>query len=130
MIFFEDPNALAELRRIKEEHLKRRMLASSCPNESDTDTITTKTLRDELSRRHKRRGKDCYSLVQEGVITKPYMSRILQSTDFAPAAGVKHIENILQHNSPCVSGGTFRPANPNLISKNEFEARRSKALLK
>ena len=57
------------------------------------------------------------------------MSRIVQSTEFIPSSGVSHTDNILEPNSPTVSGGVFQSPDPKQMSRNEFELRKSISFL-
>ena len=67
--------------------------------------------------------KDCFSLVKEELSHNPFMTKLLKSHDFKPEPGVSHIDNILLQNSPSVSGGAFKPPNPMLMSRADFNKR-------
>ena len=67
--------------------------------------------------------RDCFSLVKEELSHNPFMSKLLKSYDFKPESGVTHIDNVLLQNSPSVSGGAFKPPNPMLMSRTEFNNR-------
>ena len=51
--------------------------------------------------------KDCYSIVTEELSHNPFMTKILQSSDFLPTPGVKHTDDLSLANSPSVDGGAF-----------------------
>ena len=69
--------------------------------------------------------RDCFSLVKEELSHNPFMSKLLKSYDFKPESGVTHIDNVLLQNSPSVSGGAYKPPNPMLMSRTEFNKRTS-----
>ena len=90
------------------------------------------TLKSELKelRKVKRNRYDNYSLVCEPLSHNPFMTKILKSQNFTPAAGVKHIDNVEMKNSPSVDGGEFRSPREGIMSRKEFELRTSLTVLK
>ena len=130
VVFFQDPDALAELRKIKEEQHQRRILAES-RNSTIENEVTNTRLRKELREMRKNRSrKDCYTLVHENLHLNPFMTKILRSNDFTPSAGVTHKDNVLLPNSPSCSGGDFKSPKSNMMSRAEFEMRTSLTILK
>ena len=79
VIFFHDPDAVNELRKIKEEQHSRRILAES-RNSTIEAELTTHKLRRELREMRKGRArKDCYTIIPENLHLNPFMTKILKS---------------------------------------------------
>ena len=68
---------------------------------------------------------DCYSLMQDERSRNPFMRNIGKSAEFSPSRGVTHVDRPGDASSPRVSGGVYRHPNANIISRKEFEQRKS-----
>lgn len=68
---------------------------------------------------------DCYSLMQDERSRNPFMRNIGKSSDFSPSRGVTHVDRPGDAASPRVSGGVYKHPNANIISRKEFEQRKS-----
>ena len=74
-------------------------------------------------------GNDRYSLVPVVKRTNPFMTKIT-SEKFQPSMGVTHRDRANDTNSPQVSGGQWKHPNKNVLSRKEFDFRRSLQTLK
>ena len=80
--------------------------------------------------RRGQRRKDVYKIIPENLHLNPFMTKVCQSKDFTPSAGVTHRDNVLLPNSPSCSGGDFKSPFENCMSRAEFELRTSLTVLK
>ena len=81
-------------------------------------------------KKNRRNRRDCYSMILDERNRNPFMQKILKSSDFSPQQGVTHIDRAGDASSPRVSGGEYQHPNKNIISRKEFELRKSLSNLK
>ena len=68
---------------------------------------------------------DRYSLVPAAISKNPFMTKLMKSSEFNPVQGVTHYEKANDLNSPKVSGGEWKHPDINILSRKEFEHRRT-----
>ena len=139
MIFFEDPEALTELKRAKQRAIIKSQSEDSEvtfdeQNESqfnNVDELSMPSLKKELrTLRRKNIRKDCYSLVKEEKTRNPFMRNIAKSSQFNPSMGVIHRDRADNPNSDFCSGGPFKSKKEHAISRKDFELRQSMSNLR
>ena len=81
-------------------------------------------------KKDRRNRRDCYSMILDERSRNPFMQKILKSSDFSPQQGVTHVDRAGDASSPRVSGGEYRHPNKHIISRKEFELRKSLSHLK
>lgn len=81
-------------------------------------------------KKDRRNRRDCYSMILDERSRNPFMQKILKSSDFNPQHGVTHVDRAGDASSPRVSGGEYKHPNKNIISRKEFELRKSLSNLK
>ena len=128
-IAFDEDDLAAE--GIKNKRIKLRETdksGSGMRYNTNLSSITQEITRVRDSRDSQR--NDCYSLLKDERRRNPFMAQALTSTEFAPESGVTHFERAGDANSPKVSGGEYRHSNRSVISRKEFELRKSLQNLK
>ena len=128
-IAFDDDDSAAE--DIKNKRIKLK--ESDKFGEGMRYNTNLSVITQEITRVRESRGsqiEDCYSLLKDDRRRNPFMTQALTSSDFAPECGVTHYERAGDSSSPKVSGGKYKHTNRSVLSKKEFELRKSLQTLK